>query len=192
MLRMIVEGIGFDHLRQTVVVLKDWDGLKLLPIWIGPNEAKAIAWEMEGIAPPRPGTHDLLLTSIRSARGHITRVVINDLQDATFYATLDIDTPRGLRHIDARPSDAIAIAVRARCPVFVDGDALSALIDIEEAMLTRPNEDLQKAADEAWNQNDSQFGTPPPPPGFPDHRSEAKTPDEVERFRRLLDDLDID
>ena len=188
---MIVEGIGFDHLRQTVVVLKDWDGRKLLPIWIGPNEAKAIAWEMEGLAPPRPGTHDLLLTTVRSARGHITRVVINDLQDATFYATLDIDTPRGLRHIDARPSDAIAIAVRARCPVFVDGSALGALIDIEEAMLTRPNEALQNAADEAWT-DEPQLGTPPPPPGFPDNRTEKAAPDDVERFRRLLDDWNED
>ena len=192
MLRMIVEGIGFDHLRQTVVVLKDWDGRKLLPIWIGPNEAKAIAWEMEGLAPPRPGTHDLLLTTVRSARGHITRVVINDLQDATFYATLDIDTPRGLRHIDARPSDAIAIAVRARCPVFVDGSALGALIDIEEAMLTRPNEELQNAADEAWNESEPQPGTPPPPPGFPDKRADKVAPDDEERFRRLLDDWNDD
>ena len=195
MLRMIVEGIGFDHLRQTVVVLKDWDGRKLLPIWIGPNEAKAIAWEMEGIAPPRPGTHDLLLTTIRSARGHITRVVINDLQDATFYATLDIDTPRGLRHIDARPSDAIAIAVRARCPVFVAGDALSALIDIEEAMLTRPNDETQNTEtsdEETWFQQEARPGTPPPPPGFPDERTDSPAINEVERFRRLLDDWNDD
>ncbi|HEX8464503.1 MAG TPA: bifunctional nuclease family protein, partial [Abditibacterium sp.] len=118
---MTIEGVGFDHLKQTVVVLKDWEGAKLLPIWIGPAEARAIAIELEGARPARPLSHDLLLGIVASVRGRVTRVVINDLQDATFYATIDIDTPKGTKHIDARPSDAIAVAVRAKCPVFVDG-----------------------------------------------------------------------
>jgi bifunctional DNase/RNase len=132
MLRMTIEGVGFDHLRQTVVVLKDWQGEKLLPIWIGPAEARAIQIELEGARPGRPLSHDLLLAIIAVVHGRVTRVVINDLQDATFYATIDIDTPKGTRHIDARPSDALAVAVRAKCPVFVDGGAINALIDAEE------------------------------------------------------------
>src|SRR5687768_1194745 len=90
MLRMIIEGVGFDHLKQTVVVLKDWEGSKLLPTWIGPNEAKAIALELEGARPSRPLSHDLLLQAIALAQGKVTRIVINDLQDATFFATIDI------------------------------------------------------------------------------------------------------
>ncbi|PQV63919.1 hypothetical protein B1R32_108130 [Abditibacterium utsteinense] len=132
MLRMTIEGVGFDHLRQTVVVLKDWEGTKLLPIWIGPAEARAIQIELEGARPARPMSHDLLLSVVTAASGRVTRVVINDLQDATFFATIDIDTPQGTRHIDARPSDAIAVAARAKCPVFIDGGALDALIDADE------------------------------------------------------------
>lgn len=155
MLRMTIEGVGFDHQKQTVVVLKDWNGTKLLPIWIGPAEARAIQIEMEGARPARPLSHDLLLNILGALRWRVTRVVINDLQERTFYATIDIETPRGMRHIDSRPSDAIAIAVRAKCPLFVDGSALEALVDAED-MGGAP--DLEEESDE-----------------------------ELERFRRLLD-----
>ncbi len=178
MLRMIVEGVGFDHLKQTVVVLKDWDGQKILPIWIGPNEAKAIAWELEGIQSPRPGSHDLLLTCIRQTQGRVVRVVINDLQDATFYATIDVDSPTGVHHIDSRPSDAIAIAVRAKCPVFVDGGAMGALVEMSEGGILRAPSDLplDEPANEplspTWNDDE-------PRPGDED----------IDRFKRLLGDL---
>jgi bifunctional DNase/RNase len=162
MLRMTIEGVGFDHLRQTVVVLKDWEGEKLLPIWIGPAEARAIQIELEGARPARPLSHDLLLSIVSTVHGRVTRVVINDLQDATFYATIDIDTPKGTRHIDARPSDALAVAVRAKCPVFIDGGAIAALIDAEEV---NGLPDLPEAEEGANNDGDDE---------------------EVTRFRRLL------
>ena len=155
MVRMTIEGVGFDQMRQTVVVLKDGGGKKLLPIWIGPAEARSIQIELEGAQSPRPLSHDLLVTLIAALRGRVTRIVINDLIEGTFYATIDIDTPRGMRHIDSRPSDAIAIAVRAKCPLFVDGGALEALVDAEE------------------------MG------GAPDLE---ESDEELERFRRLLDD----
>ncbi len=102
------------------------------------------------------------MSIIAAARGRVTRVVINDLQDATFYATIDIDTPKGTRHIDARPSDAIAVAVRAKCPVFLDGGAIDALIDADEIN------------------------------GLPDLPDAEEAPagddEETERFRRLLGD----
>ena len=171
MLRMTVEGVAFDNLRQTVVVLKDWEGQKLLPIWIGPAEAKAIAIELEGTRPGRPMSHDLLLTIVATARGRITRVVINDLVESTFYATIDIDTPHGTRHIDSRPSDALAVAVRAKCPVFVDGGALSALIDSNEV------------------QNLPEIALESPAAPETEAPAEAQPNDEdVERFRRLLGD----
>jgi bifunctional DNase/RNase len=183
MLRMVVEGIGFDNLRQTVVVLKDWDGRKALLIWIGSNEARAIANELEGIKPPRPSTHDLLLAGVKAARGHVVRVLINDLQDATFYATIDIDTPWGVRHIDARPSDAIAVAVRAKCPVFVAGTVMDALIDadaISAAPSISPGE--QAAGEESSS-------LPPALPALEDLEEADDADDEIDRFRRLIGDL---
>ena len=171
MLRMIIEGVGFDHNKQTVVVLKDSENQKLLPIWIGPSEAKAIALELEGARPSRPLSHDLLLAAIQLAQGSVTQIVINDLQDSTFYATIDIQTPNGDLHIDARPSDAIAIAVRAKCPVFVDGRAEAELIEMSEVSSGEGNpesDDLLQAG------NTPSLGNE----------------DEIERFKRLLGDLD--
>jgi bifunctional DNase/RNase len=173
MLRMVVEGIGFDPLRQTVVVLKDWDGRKALPIWIGAHEARAIANELEGVKPPRPSTHDLLLAAVRSARGHVVRVLINDLQDATFFATIDVDTPWGVRHIDARPSDAIAVAVRAKCPVFVAGPVLEALVEADSIGAPQDADD-----------DDDPFVVPPALPEPAEERD-----DDIDRFRRLIGDL---
>ncbi len=132
MLRMIVEAVAFDHRQNKVVLLKDEDGQKVLPIWIGPGEARAIALELEGALPPRPLSHDLMLSTIHLAQGSVMRVVINDLQDDTFYATIELDTPRGAVLIDSRPSDAIALAVRARCPIFATGNALNGLVDRDE------------------------------------------------------------
>ena len=163
MVRMNVEGVGFDHLRQTVVVLKDYDSRKLLPIWIGAAEAKSIALHLEGAAPPRPLSHDLLLRCIAAGGGTVERVVINDLQDNTFYATIDVQTVRGTIHIDSRPSDAIALAVRAKCPVFVAGGAMEALVDIDE------------------DEEDSPLEAPP----------EGRSDDEMDRFRRLVGDMDL-
>lgn len=175
MLRMVIEGVGFDHLKQTVVVLKDWESQKLLPIWIGPSEAKAIALELEGAKPSRPLSHDLLLAAIHLAEATVTRVVINDLQDSTFYATIDIDTPDGIKHIDARPSDALAVAVRAKCPVFVDGGAEEALIEMSDVVTSGEGEE---AEDDTLLETEDE-STPA-----------AGTPDEIERFKRLLGDLE--
>jgi bifunctional DNase/RNase len=186
MLRMTVEGVGFDHLRQTVVVLKDWDSQKILPIWIGAFEAKSIALQLEGTIPPRPLSHDLLMSCIRRANGRITRVVINDLQDSTFYATIDIDTPEGIKHIDSRPSDAIALAVRARCPVFVDGGALEALIDMSNQVDALSTNNIASSTTE---HELSEFETP-----SPSNQSSSKSAspdDELDRFKRLVGDLDL-
>jgi len=178
---MTIEGVGFDHQEQTVVVLKDWEGHKLLPIWIGQSEARSIALELEGAQSPRPLSHDLVLSCIKLVNGRVTRVVINDLQNSTFYATIDIDTPNGLRHIDSRPSDAIAIAVRAKCPVFVDGGALNALIEVSEA--TAANEATEET-DEMLAALASEIAPAPAAPEPPED-------DEITRFKRLLGDLEV-
>ncbi|MCX5749841.1 MAG: bifunctional nuclease family protein [Candidatus Saganbacteria bacterium] len=121
MIQMEVGGLGFDPRNfSPLVLLKDKDELNFLPIWIGIFEATAIAMELQGIKAPRPMTHDLLKDTIDKFGGKITRVVINDIKEGTFYATVEIDTKDQKKMIlDARPSDAIALAVRSSCPVFV-------------------------------------------------------------------------
>ena len=168
MLRMIVEAVAFDHEQKKVVLLKDLEGHRILPIWIGPSEARAIALELEGATPPRPLSHDLLLSTLRLANAHVMRVVINDLMDETFFATIELDTPDGVKLIDARPSDAIALAVRAKCPIFATGGALNALVDVEEILA--PSEPM------------SAISQPPPPPD---------SDDDLNRFRRLVGDMDF-
>jgi bifunctional DNase/RNase len=179
MLRMIVEAVAFDHRQNKVVLLKDLEGQKVLPIWIGPGEARAIALELEGAMPPRPLSHDLMLTTVHLAQGSVMRVVINDLQDDTFYATIELDTPQGVLLIDARPSDAIALAVRARCPIFAAGNALNALIDREDILSPESEASADNNSDEM-----------PPAPPF-DETSLPDEDDDISRFRRLVGDLDI-
>ena len=181
MLRMTVEGVGFDHKQNTVVVLKDWEGNKLLPIWIGPNEARAIALELENARPQRPLSHDLLLQCVELTGGRVSRVVINDLQEQTFYATIDVDTGTGMHHIDARPSDAIALAVRAKCPVFVDGDALKALVDLKDVHPIEGGYEMR---------SDIAAALPAEPISGGDASSETQE-SEIARFKRLIGELDL-
>lgn len=183
MLRMTVEGVGFDHHKQTVVVLKDEENTKLLPIWIGAAEARSIALFMEGAQMPRPLSHDLMLFCIGAAGGQVTRVVINDLQDGTYYATIDVQTSNGVLHIDSRPSDAIALAVRAQCPVFVDGAVLDELVAIAPE-----GEEQQLGA-----HSDTSHLPDAPILGedIPDELKSTSKTDEEERFRRLVGDLDL-
>lgn len=121
MIEMQVGGLGFDPRNLSpIVLLRDAEELNFLPIWIGVFEAAAIAMELQGAMPPRPMTHDLLKNTIENLGGKIQKVVINDVKDGTFYALVDVDTKEGKTiSLDARPSDAIALAVRGHVPVFV-------------------------------------------------------------------------
>jgi len=121
MIEMQVGGLGFDPRNLSpIVLLRDQEEMNFLPIWIGVFEAAAIAMELQSIQPPRPMTHDLLKNAIESLGGKIARIVINDVKDGTFYALIDVDTKEGKTvSLDARPSDAIALAVRGHVPVFV-------------------------------------------------------------------------
>ena len=106
--------------NQPIVVLKEHDGNRYLPIWIGIVEASAIGLAMQGVESPRPMTHDLLTNTFTTFGGQIQRVDIVDLQAGTFYAEIHVATPDGTTHVlDARPSDAIAVAVRMDVPVRV-------------------------------------------------------------------------
>lgn len=107
--------------QHRLVILKDGLTERFLTIWIGPCEADAITWELQEHVSPRPLTHDLLKNAIRDMGGQITSVVINDLKDDIFYARIVVDMGAGrTTEIDSRPSDAIALAVRAKVPILVE------------------------------------------------------------------------
>ncbi len=109
---------------RHVLVLREADQGRLLMIWVGPWEASAIAMKLQGLTPERPLTHDLLVTVLRELDATVARIVISDLADETFHARLVIDRGAGPIDIDARPSDAIALAVRLGAPIYATQDVL--------------------------------------------------------------------
>lgn len=110
-----------------IIILKDVNSETMLPIWVGAYEANAIALEIEKIAPPRPMTHDLLRNLIVELGLTVDRVVVTSLRDNTFYAVIEMTGEDGeAMRLDSRPSDAIALALRADCPIFVDADVIQA------------------------------------------------------------------
>ncbi len=117
---MAVTGLMLDPSSNVpIVILRDLARTLFLPIWIGVTEAQAIAIRLEGVAPPRPLTHDLLLEMCGHLGGRISRIVINDLRDGTFFAEIHLDPKDPKQVLDARPSDAIALALRAGAPIYV-------------------------------------------------------------------------
>ena len=103
-----------------IILLRDRDGQRVLPIWVGASEANAIALQIENITTPRPMTHDLLRNVIHDLKAEIRKVVVSDLKDNTFYALIHLEANGEPLAVDARPSDAIALALRARAPIFVE------------------------------------------------------------------------
>lgn len=115
-----IRSVGFDSVSHApVVVLQDHDRKVALPIWIGPAEAQAIVMQMQGVASPRPMTHDLIKTMLEQAGIELQKVVIQDLKESTYYARIYLHSERQDLQIDSRPSDAIALAVRFHRPIFV-------------------------------------------------------------------------
>jgi bifunctional DNase/RNase len=114
-----VERVGVDANDLPVVLLEEKDGTRWLPIWIGSAEAQSIAMWIEEAPSPRPNSHDLARTVIDRLHGKVERVVVTDLRGSTYYATLTIESNGDPVEIDARPSDAIAIALRTGAPIFV-------------------------------------------------------------------------
>ena len=125
MLEMKVRGLTLDPLsNMALVVLRDLEDNKALPIWVGIPEANAIALELEQVPTPRPMTHDLIKNILEGIHASVVRIVVNDLRDSTFYATIFLSLKEQEFCIDARPSDAIAIALRAKAPIFVALDVI--------------------------------------------------------------------
>lgn len=118
---MDVKALIVDPIANVpVVILRDAEEKNFLPIWVGVFEANAIALQMEGVTTPRPMTHDLLRNVIRQIEGDVVRVVINNLEENTFYAQIHLRVANRDLTIDSRPSDAIALALRAEAPLFVE------------------------------------------------------------------------
>jgi uncharacterized protein len=121
LIEMAIKGLMVDPLTNLpIIILRDETNERVLPIWVGPVEANAIALQVENVTTPRPMTHDLLRHVLTEMGGTLTRVIIHDLQESTFYAYLEIMKGEERLLIDARPSDALALSLRAKVPIFVN------------------------------------------------------------------------
>jgi hypothetical protein len=122
---MKIRGLMMDPVtNMPIVILKDATSSDVLPIWVGIYEANAIALEIEKVSTPRPMTHDLIKTLLTGLDAGIRKVVVSELKDDTFYAVIWIEKNGSLISIDSRPSDALALALRLDCPIFVDDSVL--------------------------------------------------------------------
>jgi bifunctional DNase/RNase len=144
-IEMTIKGLMIDPATNSpIVVLRDLEGQRVLPIWVGVFEANAIAVQIENVTLPRPMTHDLLRNVIADLHGEIERIVVSDLRDNTFFAIIQLQV-RGERvAIDARPSDAIALALRAHAPIFVEEHVIDHARQSEPATQNGEAERLQK------------------------------------------------
>lgn len=149
---------------QNVVILREADGPRILPIWIGPGEAQAIRRLLSGEPFPRPLTHDLLVLAIEGLRARVSRVVISDLRENTFYASVFVERESEVLSLDARPSDSIAVALRAKVPIYVN-----------EALLQDPPREPDETGGE--------------PPGGEPPGAEPSDEERAEQLRRYLERL---
>jgi len=146
---MEIRGLMLDPTSNVpIVVLRDVDNNVFLPIWIGVFEANAIALRIENVVPPRPMTHDLLRSALELTGVKVQKVVISDLQDNTFFALIHVDRGGELFRIDARPSDAIALALRAEVPIFVLRPVLEKAKAVDLASAATDDEKLKKWLEE--------------------------------------------
>jgi bifunctional DNase/RNase len=143
-----VQGLVMDPYNQAyVLLLRDEESGDVLPIWVGRAEANAITMALEDVTPPRPMTHDLLNSVIDTLGAKTLSVVINDLNENTFYAKVHLLRGDGEVTVDSRPSDAVALALRAECPVFVDQKVLqkSQTGEVERWLENLKPEDFESA-----------------------------------------------
>jgi bifunctional DNase/RNase len=151
MIEVTVAQLGLDRTTNSpVVILREKDGTRVLPIWIGPAEASAIAMELQGIKPPRPMTHDLLKTVITGLGASVRRILISALKDKTYFAELWLAREDHLFQLDARPSDSIALALRVNAPIFTETDLLEEAPEDSSAPGEGPDPSLEAEKLRAW------------------------------------------
>lgn len=151
-----IRGLMMDPMtNMPVVILKEAAGTGILPIWVGVHEANAIALEIERVVTPRPMTHDLLKNIVVGLQAYIEKVVVTGIKDETFYAVIWMNREGSLISIDSRPSDALALALRSDCPIYVEDAVLKA----SKANATA-SEESSGREDKPWieNLNDEDFG----------------------------------
>ena len=140
-----VNGMVLEHKsQQNIVILREADGERILPIWIGPSEAQSIRRILSGESFPRPLTHDLLHLVVEGLRAKVARVVIADLRENTFYASVFLERETEVLSIDARPSDSIAVALRAKAPIFVNEKLLQPPPQPDEEAAAEPGEEPER------------------------------------------------
>ena len=144
-IEMTIKGLMVDPItNMPIVILRDKDGQKVLPIWVGVFEANAIALQIENVTPQRPMTHDLLNNVIHDLKADIQKIVVSDLKENTFYALIHLAIGGEVTVIDARPSDAIALALRARAPIYVEDAVIDNAKTVDLAPEKGDSERLQK------------------------------------------------
>jgi bifunctional DNase/RNase len=141
MIEMTIKGLMVDPItNMPIIVLRDHEGQRVLPIWVGVFEANAIALQIENVQTPRPMTHDLLKNVIQDLDATVERIVVSELRENTFYARIYLRGRSGSVVVDARPSDAIALALRSQAPIFVEESV------IQNAHTAEPTKDAMDAA----------------------------------------------
>src|SRR6185437_1122752 len=142
---MRIRGLLVDPTNNTpIVILKDANSDTVLPIWVGVFEASAIQMEIEKVSTPRPMTHDLIKNVLSGLDAHVHKVVVTELKDDTFYAVIWMERDGRIISVDSRPSDALALALRVDCPLFVDEEVLKTTTTAQTAADPATNEDHRK------------------------------------------------
>ena len=153
---MTIRCLMLDPVTQMpIVILKDVGGETVLPIWVGVNEAQAIALEMEKVSTPRPMTHDLLKSMLDGLGVTVRQVIVNDLKDNTFFAVIELNHNGSIINIDSRPSDAIALALRVNAPIFVTEKVVSQAKSVE---ISEEKEETDKWKEWLENLKPEDFG----------------------------------
>ncbi len=144
-IEMTIKGLMIDPItNMPIVILKDKEGERVLPIWVGVFEANAIALQIENISTPRPMTHDLIRNILNEIEADVQRIVVYELRENTFYAMIYLDREGEIMAIDARPSDAIALALRTKSPIFVEDDVVESAKGLDLSKESTDSERLQK------------------------------------------------
>jgi hypothetical protein len=142
---MKIRGLMMDPVtNMPIVILKDMSGNAVLPIWVGVYEANAIALEIEKVSTPRPMTHDLIKQLLLGLNTALRKVVVSELRDDTFYAVIWLDREGDLISVDSRPSDALALALRLDCPIYVEETVLKTSKTAAAVAEVGSNEEIRK------------------------------------------------
>ena len=154
---MKVRGLVLDPVSNSpIVILRDEEEKRSLPIWVGLFEANAIALELEKVSTPRPMTHDLIKNILESLEAKVEKIVVNDLRDNTFFAMIHLRLGEEEITVDARPSDAIALALRVGAPIYVEEDVVRRAKSVEVA--PKESDDQEKLKEWLENLKPEDFG----------------------------------